>query len=57
MKRKTIPQFEFPVIGQEFNLASETADDGERLTREQQAEAERQAQARELQEKQQPPLI
>jgi hypothetical protein len=57
MKRQPIPQFELPIIGQEFNLAGETTVDGERLAREQQAEAERQAQARALQQKQQPSLI
>jgi hypothetical protein len=57
MKQKAIPQFEFPVIGQEFNLSGETATDGERLTRERRAEVERQAQARQLQQKQQTPLI
>jgi hypothetical protein len=57
MKRKPIPQFDLPGTEQVFNLASETALDGERLAREQQAEAERQAQVRQLQDKQQPSLI
>jgi hypothetical protein len=34
MKSKLIPQFELPVVGGAFNLASESTGDGERIARE-----------------------
>jgi hypothetical protein len=54
---KIPPQFELPAMEFVFNLAGETSADGERLQREAEAAAKRAAEAKEREQKQQPPLF
>jgi hypothetical protein len=55
--KRSIPQFELPAVGEVFNLAMENAVDGERLSQEAEAAAQRQDEAKELESKQQPKLL
>ena len=57
MKRKPIPQFDLPVGGEVFNLASKAGCDGARLQREAQAAAELTRQAEAIERRCQPELI
>jgi hypothetical protein len=57
MKTKA-PQFELPAVSSEvFNLAIETAVDGERLRQEMEVGARHAQEAKEIEKKQQPNLI